>query len=172
MNANLIDPFVDSTLELFGMMLGCELTPGQSHRKRNGVPTYEINGVIGMSGQAAGIVVVSLSRETAIRTTEAFLGELPDTVNADVLGTICELANMVAGGAKLRMKGMSVSIGLPSVLCGKDCTFEFPSGSTPFVIPFDSRLGPVSIEIGLVDETVASTTTSNCDNRCSPQQSR
>lgn len=157
MKAEFINPFVVSTCDVFSMMLACELTRGQLEMKQDTIPAYEISGVIGMTGRAAGTIVVSLSREMAIRVAGALLGEQPDSINAEVIDAVGELANMVAGGAKARLEGLELSIGLPTVICGKNHTVNFPSSATPFVIPFASAWGPISIEVGLVEEEAAVT---------------
>ncbi len=152
MNAAFINPFVVSTCDVFDTMLSCELTRGDLEMKQGCTPAYEISGVIGMSGRAAGTVVVSLSREMAVRVAGAMLGEQPDSLDAEVIDAVGELANMVAGGAKARLEGLELSIGLPTVICGKNHTVNFPSNATPIVIPFDSAWGPISIEVGLVEQ--------------------
>ncbi len=152
MNAAFINPFVASICDVFNMMLACELTRGQLEVKTSSIPAYEVSGVIGMSGRAAGTVVVSLSREMAIRVAGALLGERPDTIDSEVIDAVGELTNMVAGGAKSRLEGLELSIGLPTVICGKNHTVNFPSNAMPFVIPFQSAWGPISIEVGLVEQ--------------------
>jgi CheY-specific phosphatase CheX len=42
-----------------------------------------------------------------------------------------------------------MDVSLPSVICGRHHSIKFPSGSTPIVLPFQSDIGPVSVEVGL-----------------------
>ena len=99
MNAAFINPFVVSTCDVFNMMLACELTRGQLEMKQGSIPAYEISGLIGMTGRAAGTVVVSLSREMAIRVAGALLGEQPEAIDAEVIDAVGELAQYSACGA-------------------------------------------------------------------------
>lgn len=150
MRAEYINPFITSTVNVFSTMLQCELERGPLEVKASFTPLHEVSGIIGMSGKAVGTVVVSLCREVALRATEALLGERPDLINADVIDTVGELANMIAGGAKTQLEELSMSVSLPSVICGKNQSLTFPSQTTPIVIPFHSGWGPLSIEVGLV----------------------
>jgi chemotaxis protein CheX len=112
--------------------------------------------VIGLTGNAVGTVVVSLSRTTALESAAALLQEKPGSlteVDSDVVDAIGELTNMIAGGAKAQLEKLSLSVSLPSVICGKNHTVSFPSEATPIEIPFESAWGPISIEVGLVDES-------------------
>lgn len=98
------------------------------------------------------MVVVSIGRSTAICATEIMLGSRPEELNADVVDAVGELTNMIAGAAKSQLEEYRLSIGLPTVICGKSHSIKFPSGSSPLVIPFDSGIGPVCcVEVGLVE---------------------
>lgn len=151
MRVEFINPFVTATQAVFKTMLGTDLTRGPLSLKDSHAPTHAVNGLIGLCGTLQGMVVVSVSRDTAISVTEVLLGSRPDEINADVVDAIGELTNMIAGAAKAELEEYQLSIGLPTVICGKSHSIKFPSGSPPMVIPFDSKLGPVCIDVGLVE---------------------
>ena len=117
MRAEYINPFVASASNVFSTMLGCKLERGSLTIKEGRRPEHEVSGVISMSGQAAGTVVVSLSKSAAIGCAATLLAEDPssyDEVNGDVADAIGEIANMIAGGAKAKLEELSLSIGSPS----------------------------------------------------------
>lgn len=149
MKVELVNPFIDATTSVFRTMLGCELTRGQPVLKSNRAPEYEVSGLIGLTGKCQGMVVVSLGRDTAISATEIMLSERPDELNRDVVDAVGEIANMIAGAAKSQLEQYQLSVGLPSVICGKNHSIGFPSNSTPIILPFDSTIGPVCVEVGL-----------------------
>lgn len=153
MQVELINPFVSATHDVFQTMLGCELARGPLSLKREHAPTYEVSGLIGVGGKCRGMVVVSVSRGTAIGAAEAMLGSRPEELNGDVMDAIGELTNMIAGAAKTQLEPYCLTLGLPTVLCGKVHTIRFPPETPPIVIPFDSALGPVCVEVGLVEST-------------------
>ncbi|MBC8351607.1 MAG: chemotaxis protein CheX [Planctomycetes bacterium] len=152
MKAEYINPFVTSTVNVFSTMLDCALERDPLCTKASFAPLHEVSGIIGLSGKAAGTVVLSLCREVALQATAALLlGERPTEIDADVIDAVGELANMIAGNAKIHLEELSMSVSLPSVICGKNHSLTFPSQATPIIIPFRSPWGPLSIEVGLVE---------------------
>jgi chemotaxis protein CheX len=151
MNADYINPFITATTNVFSTMLMCDLERGLLATRNSFTPLYEVSGIIGLSGQAVGTVVVSLCKEVAMGATEAMLGERPRDINEDVVDAVGELANMIAGGAKRDLEDLAMSVSLPSVICGKNHSLTFPSNATPILIPFESPWGPLSIEVGLIE---------------------
>ncbi|QDU95434.1 chemotaxis protein CheX [Lignipirellula cremea] len=147
-----INPFVVAATKVFNVMLGCELKRGPLFLKNNTQPDFEISGVIGLSGKASGTVVLSLQKEVALSLTEVLLEKRPEHLDADVVDAIGELTNMVAGNAKTRLEQFQISLGLPSVIIGKNHSVEFPRGIAPIGIPFQSRLGPVCLVVGLCEQ--------------------
>ena len=99
-------------------MLNCTVTRGELRLKDNHQPEFEITGIVGLSGKAAGTVVLSLSREVAFAATEAFLGDKPTDISADVVDAVGEITNMIAGGAKAQLEKFAMSLGLPTVVAG------------------------------------------------------
>ncbi|MGE0760417.1 MAG: chemotaxis protein CheX [Pirellulaceae bacterium] len=154
MRAEFINPFVSATHEVFSVMLNCQLTRGPLTMKRTSIPEYEISGLIGLSGKAQGMVVLSLGRETAVQATTVLLGHRPDGITSDVVDAVGELANMIAGSAKAKLEAYEMSVSLPSVICGKNHSVSFPSQTIPIVIPFESDIGPICIDVGLVEVPV------------------
>lgn len=155
MKVEFVNPFIHATTSVFQTMLGCELTRGQPALKTNRTPEYEVSGLIGLTGKCQGMVVVSLGRDTAISATEIMLSERPDGLNSDVVDAVGEIANMIAGAAKSQLEQYELSVGLPSVICGKNHSIGFPSNSTPIVLPFESTIGPVCVEVGLSESVTA-----------------
>ena len=148
MQVEFLNPFLNATVDVFRTMLSCELVRGQAALKSSHAPQYEISGLIGLTGKCQGMVVVSLGRETAIQATAILLSERPSSIDAQVVDTVGELTNMIAGAAKSKLEQLHLSIGLPSVICGKNHSIGFPSNSTPLALPFDSRIGPICIDVG------------------------
>ncbi len=151
MRAEFINPFVSATQSVFQTMLGTTLKRGPLGLKHSHSPTLEVSGLIGLCGKLQGMVIVSVGHDTAIRATATMLGLEVDEVKDEVVDAMGELTNMIAGSAKTQLADYQLSIGLPTVICGKSHSIGFPSGSPPFVIPFDSDLGPIFVEVGIVE---------------------
>jgi chemotaxis protein CheX len=154
MKVEYINPFISSITTVFSTMLNCPLTRQKIYLKDHHCPEHEISGIIGLSGKAAGTVVLSLTRQAALSAAEALLGERPLEINAEVRDAVGELANMVAGGAKAQLEQFEMSVTIPTVITGR-FSVQFPSKSPPICVPFDSEWGALTLEVGLVEAEAA-----------------
>ena len=136
MKVEYINPFITSVTSLFDTMLGVALTRGRPFVKDGLLPEHEISGIIGLTGKAKGIVVLSLCKETALRAAEVLLDEKLTSIDNDVVDAVGEMANIVAGGAKAQLEQLAMSVSLPTVVTGKDHSVGFPSNVTPIAMPF------------------------------------
>jgi len=151
MKAEHINPFILSTINVFSTTLSCPLQRGQIYTKQQAQPEHEVSGIIGLSGKASGMVVLTLNREVALRAARALLGDGIQEINSDVADVIGELTNMIAGGAKGQLEQFEMSVSLPSVIMGKNHVIQFPSNATPICIPFDSPWGPVCLQVSILE---------------------
>ena len=149
MRAEWINPFIASTAATFETLLDCEIERGTPWLKTVMQPQYEVSGLMSMEGRASGLVVVSLQREVAIEATRYVVGSASGTIDADVIDVVCELTNMIAGGANNRLEELSMRIGLPSVISGKNHVVNYPTGVATICIPCDTKWGPLSVDASI-----------------------
>lgn len=154
MRVEYINPFVKSLVTTFSTMLNCTATRGALTLKKDVYPPFEISGVIGLSGKAVGTVVVSLSKEVALKATSTMLMMDATEVDGDVIDAVGEITNMVAGAAKAELAEYELSISLPSVITGRGHEVRFPSNVTPICVPFQTEWGPLNLEVGLTEVAV------------------
>jgi chemotaxis protein CheX len=69
-------------------------------------------------------------------------------INEDVIDAVGELTNMVAGAAKAKLEEYELSVSLPTVITGQDHDVRFPSDVTPICVPFATKWGAVTLEVG------------------------
>lgn len=155
MNVSYINPFITATANVFETVLDCDIRRERLSLKQSGVPSFEVSGVIGLSGKASGAVVLSVSPPVAFKLVEAMLEVRVHEINADVVDAVGELTNMIAGGAKTGLSHYELSLGLPSVFTGRSRSIEFPPNSRPLCILFETPWGPMSVEVGLDASAVA-----------------
>lgn len=153
MDVNHINPFVKSISNVFAMMLGCEIRRTGLKLKSSMAPSFDVTGVIGLSGKVNGSVVLSLSRRLALKTVENMLGEEATEINEMVADAVGELTNMVAGSAKAELSEYDLSLGAPNVIVGRHHVICFPKNVRPICIHFDSQWGAISLEVGLESPT-------------------
>ncbi len=155
MDVRVINAFIDSANSVFETMLNCRLEQGEPAIKDRVHPEFEVSGMIGLSGKSEGTVVVSFERATAMAITKTFLGVDQHEINEDVVDAVGELVNMVAGSAKSELTELEMSMGLPTVIIGKNKVIQFPSRVMPIRIPFDCELGELCVDVGIAQKQLA-----------------
>ena len=149
MDVAYINPFVISTIETFNKMLSSDAKPGKIALKDSAIHSYDISGIIGLSGEAQGSICLSFPKLIALKVVSALLGMEIKIVGAEVSDAIGELANIVAGNAKQHLTQFNLSISLPKVIIGKDHTVASQRGIPTIVVPFISNLGNFAMEVSL-----------------------
>jgi len=142
-----ITPFISSIRNVFATMLQLELEIGEPNLKAAPQPNFDISGIIGMSGDVAGTVVLSFERAAASRIVALFAGMEIEPHEPDFADAIGELVNMVSGGAKAQFGTAVVSISCPSVVIGAGHSIAAPSDTPSVMIPCRTDCGEVVIEI-------------------------
>lgn len=137
-------------------MLQCDIRRGQPRLKTDHQPSFEVSGLMALDGQASGLVVVSLARTVAIEATRFILGHASESIDSDVIDVVCEITNMVAGGANNRLGHLEMRIGLPSVVSGKNHIISYPAGVATISIPFDTDWGPLCVDASIKQVSGAS----------------
>lgn len=151
MDPKLIVPFMQSIQNVFSTMLQLPVNIGEPHVKTDSGSTYDVSGIIGMSGDVTGAVVLSFPYDTAERIVALFTGQEASVSHDDFADAIGELVNMVAGGAKGMFHDRSTSISCPSVVVGKEHTIRRPKDIPCISIPCETDCGALSIEVSIQD---------------------
>lgn len=149
MDPNFIKPFVASIQNVFGTMLQLPVTVGEPRIKSGSAPEHDISGIIGMSGDVTGNVVLSLKLDAAVSIVALFCGQKLEPTSADFADAVGELVNMVSGNAKAMFKDRKVQISCPSVVIGGNHQIARPSDVPCVVIPCHTDCGEVTIEIAI-----------------------
>jgi len=160
MDPSFITPFITSIQNVFSTMLQLEVEIEDPALKSAPNPTYDISGIIGMSGDVVGTVVLSFERGAAARIVALFAGMELEPEEPDFADAIGELVNMVSGGAKALFSDAAVSISCPSVIIGSGHTIATPSDTPVVVIPCRTHCGEITIEIAIKDANQAGATRS------------
>jgi chemotaxis protein CheX len=152
MDARFINPFLIAVQNIFETMIDVNFKLGKPSLKKDTVPSYEVSGIIGLSGSVSGCVVLNLSKDIALQLASALLDEKLTEVNEDCTDAIGEIANMIAGNAKTDFPVENTSISVPSVVIGKH-KITYPSGVPIVSIPCETSAGRLVIDIALKDNT-------------------
>ena len=145
-----IDPFIEATVGLFRNMLSMEveyLTPYLLNRESH--HEWEVSGIIGISGDAKGVVVISFSSDLAAMLTSKLVKGQVNAEDPDVIDAVGELVNIIAGNAKKGLEQYRLSISLPSIVSGLDHHISWQSEVPIVGIPFKVAGGSFHLSVGL-----------------------
>jgi chemotaxis protein CheX len=149
--AKYINPFIKATHNLFSDFLGVSVTPGAPFLKDESSGMYEVSGIIGLAGETKGAVVLSLSRESAIKAISKMEEREYRALSNEVIDGVGELINIIAGNAKQDLLEFRIEISLPGVVTGSEYKIHWPEGIPVIVIPFESEIGKFSVNVSLRD---------------------
>ena len=141
MKAEHINPFVESTTEVFTTMLHCTPKLGKIRLETDGEGPFCISAIIGLTGTVKGTVDMSFPDTTAVAVCNRLAGEQHTDINDNVIDALSEMVNMVSGVAKAKFAGHKINISLPTVIRSKDHRVNHPKGTKSLIMPFESELG-------------------------------
>jgi chemotaxis protein CheX len=154
-----IAAFISSTTNVFTTMLQLPVTTGDPAVKRGNSSPHDVSGIIGVSGQVSGSIVLSFPSDVATNIASLLIGSEVAADSEDFADAIGEICNMVSGNAKaIFAKDGGVSISVPSVVIGQNHIVSSQSGSPTIQIPCQTDCGDFIVEITLRASATTETT--------------
>ena len=100
MNAEFVNPFLESANLVFKQMLNLKLLRGKTTIKQNPMPSRDIAILIGVNGQVSGEVIYSMNQETVYKVVSHLMpGVTREQAQREYRDVLGELANMITGNA-------------------------------------------------------------------------
>ena len=151
MKKEYIMPFVEATQNVFQDFFG--ITPELDTPyivKKEETANWDISGIIGIAGESKGVIVLSINENLAISLVSKLVGKKITTLDDDVVDTIGELTNIIAGNSKKGFEEYRLKISLPSIIKGKEHSVFWPKQGIPILsIPFTIPGGKFMLFVGL-----------------------
>jgi chemotaxis protein CheX len=146
----LVAPFVDAAARVIQQECRERVVRGQLHRVRSPQTSNEVSVLIAITGGVAGLVIYSMSEETAREFAARMIGEPVAEFDALPQSAIAELANIITGqaGIALERNGFPSDMSPPVLLLGKGssiATLNLTRLVVPLVVPF----GEFTIDIAI-----------------------
>jgi len=154
MQQSIIQAFISATTEVFSTMVGRQVQAGQPFIVSSANCEEDISELIGLSGGLPGTVIVGIDKALAFDFTEQVIGHKTDHIDEEVIDAVGEIANMIVGAAKCKLTTYKLSISLPSVICGRGLTVNFPRTVRPVCVPFTCEGSRLALRMGLNDTDV------------------
>ena len=150
MKVEYINPFIESTYDLFSTMLSSKAIRGDVGLAKPDANPRDIMALIGLSGMARGMVALAFPVDTALNMVNRLLGTQIRIIDDTVSDAIAEMVNIVAGGAKAKIRTdmeKPIDLSLPTVVRGNNYHVDYPSGSVWLEVPFNSDLGSFTLRV-------------------------
>jgi chemotaxis protein CheX len=149
MDAALINPFINATLNVLKTMANVTCRPGRPYLKKDNLPTGDVTGVIGLTGAVRGTVALTFKAESICAIVSNMLGEEISTLDKDVSDAVGELTSMISGQARKELEGQGqvLEAVVPEVLSGRHHPVMQQVEGASIAIPFSTRGGNFSIEV-------------------------
>ena len=150
MNAEFVNPFLSSFINVLQTMAMLEIKPGRPSLKQDAIARGDVSGLIGMAGPTiSGSFSISFEKELALNVFQMMVGETVDDIGEDITDMVGEITNMVAGGAKRQLgeKGYEFNMATPIIVTGPGHTITHQVDGTKVLMPFKSDKGNAYIEI-------------------------
>ena len=152
MDAEIINPFIEATINVLKTMARIDPRPGTPVRKTSNTTWGEVTGVIGMAGdKVSGNLCVSFDEPSICEIISNMFGEPISGLNDEALDAVGEITNMITGGTKklLAEKGFQFEMATPMMLRGKNIELKFLVNSAVIQIPFKTSHGQFVVEANL-----------------------
>ena len=134
-----IQPFIKVCINVFQEFLGQKLEANIPYfMEKETITEWDISGIIGLTGEARGAVVISMKQDLAIKLTAILTGTEHKGLDEDVVDAVGELINIIAGNVKQELEdAFRLVISLPTIVRGKEHTINWPDSHTRVIcIPF------------------------------------
>ncbi len=151
MDVRYINPFIEAVRSVFSTMIQIDVSLGTPHVSET-LPRYDISGIIGMSGDVVGSVVLSFPAPVAKVVIGKFAGSDMPITSPDFADALGEIVNMISGAAKAKFVDRNVSISTPSVVVGAGHTVARPARTVCISLPCKVYCGEFSIDIAIRDQ--------------------
>jgi chemotaxis protein CheX len=154
MKAELINPFLTATIELFERTFGVVPRAGEVYLDdRAKKHRWDISAVMVLTGSAIGVVAIRLTRVLAdkLLAKSGVSWESEDERESLCDGMVGELVNIISGNAAGSLKGYDIEISVPIVVQGENHTVSWPDRAPILSIPFSTDYGPFVVNISLIE---------------------
>jgi len=150
MNADIINPFLSSVVNVLSTMAMLKVYPEKPSIKNDNISKGDVSGVIGMTTKTInGSMAITFPASVVFDIVNKMLGETVNEVNDTVTDLVGELTNMIVGGAKAQLeeKGYDVGMATPVVVTGVNHEIIHKAQGQKILMPFNCDAGKFYVEV-------------------------
>lgn len=143
---NILKALTDSANDVFKTMISIQIKATQPFSRQGLESLSDITGVISLTGDIMGSVILSMDDQMAQMAVSKMLGDEVSN-HQEVIDGVGEIANMVVGMAKTELSNLSCDfeISVPVMIIGKGAKVKHLAEGEGCLttIPFDTELGSI-----------------------------
>jgi len=150
MRAEFINPFLNAACEVLESELGSTPQRGTIGLQRSAYTSDEVTAVVGVTGTIAGMVLYSMTEETARAIVATMMGQEFPEFDALAQSGIGEIGNVITGRAAVLLAeaGYPSDLAPPMLVIGRG-TMISTLDVQRLVIPLETNLGRIEIQVAL-----------------------
>jgi chemotaxis protein CheX len=147
-----VNPFIKAAVEVVKKSVNCDLSMQPLRIESSKVCSNDVTVVIGVTGDAEGVVLYGMSERTAKGLATVMAEQRIPVFDAIAESAVAELGNMIAGSAasQLEEQGYSCKLTPPTLLFGRGTMIAIMDINR-LVIPMSSQHGVLEISLALRD---------------------
>jgi chemotaxis protein CheX len=145
-----VSPFVQAAREVVESEIGGETQRGNIRLDKSASTTDEVTAVVGVAGSVSGVVLFSMSEETARAIVSRLMGQEFPEFDSLAQSGIGELGNVITGraGVLLAEAGYPSNLTPPALLVGKG-TMVTTLELNRLVLPLQTEVGRLEVQVVL-----------------------
>jgi chemotaxis protein CheX len=149
MKAELINPFLESTVSVLKTMASINPIPGKPYIKNGTTATGDVSGIVGITGETEGSICITFSKGCILQIISQMLGESQLEINDEVKDAVGELTNMISGDSRRRLAEMGHHFqgAIPTVISGCGHEVRHITKGPILSIPFRTNAGSFTVEV-------------------------
>jgi chemotaxis protein CheX len=145
-----VNPFIEAAREVLESELGTVPRRGNLRLQKSATTTDQITALVGVTGKVSGMVLYSMSQETALGIVSRMMGQPFEEFDALAQSGIGELGNVITGraGVLLSNAGYPSNITPPALVVGKG-TLITTLDLNRLVFPLETEVGELEVQVVL-----------------------
>jgi chemotaxis protein CheX len=150
-DVNLINPFIAATVNAMEMMAMAKPVRKKVYVKTDNILIGDISGIMGLSGEVSGSIIISFGQGSACKLVGNMLGTTYNDINDDVKDGIQEIVNLVAGQAKTMLSDTEYhfQVSIPTCVIGANHQVNHKKGVPCIVAEFELEGEPFTVEVSI-----------------------
>jgi chemotaxis protein CheX len=148
MDANLVNPFIEATLNILETTASTQAKAGKPYLKKDPRARGEITGIIRMEGEKAATVSLSFSKSGILSIVSNMFGEPLEELNDEIKDAVGEIANMISGQVTnaIAQTGLNCKAILDSVILEDNHQIPHIGHFPAVALPFETDHGEFTLE--------------------------